>query len=1220
MILNTNNLIAPNAYGFITKVDDGWALSNDKKEPLNLTFPNTDAMSVLGRSEYRILGLDDGTSRVIRFSDLHRHSDNSLQDGMTKVPDMVAHTEYSGALTDHGNMYGFLEYYKGMNAAGKKPIIGFEGYMETTPGALDRRHVILLAKNNQGYKNLLKLTSESFDHFKMKPHVTWDMLEQYHEGVICLSACLAGAIPTALSKGDTALAKILIERFIGIFGKEDFYIEIQRHHIDEEDIIRPKLVQLAEEYGLKIVATTDAHYPKPEDREAHDVLLCLQTGKTINDENRLRYNGDGYFLHTSEQMEKLFSDFPQALDNTLEIADKCHVEIKLGDVNLPKYDIPAPFKNSEEYMVHIATEGFHKRFDGTPMEHSEEYKERFDYEIKMIKQMEFPGYFIIVWDFINWAKTHNIYVGPGRGSAAGSMVAYCMGITDLDPIKYNLLFERFLNPERVSYPDIDTDIEHVRRPEVIQYMIQKYGALNVCRIVTFGTFAAKQSIKDVARVLEHPASYGAMLSSYIPEGVGVTIDSAMKDSPDLKNAYENDEDAKRVIDIAKRIEGGKRHASQHACGLCVAPTAVSDYLPTSMEIDEETGEKALTSQVIMTEVEELSLIKMDLLGLKNMSVIHEVIDKAIAHYGEENLLRQIGSTKNHFTYQDIPLNDRATYKMLRDGVTGGVFQMESPGMTKVITQMMSDLDTLDDSQLEECFDRLIAAVALYRPGPMDYIPNYIDGMQNPSHIHYLVPQLEGLLSNTYGVIVFQEQVMQIVQKLAGYSLGRADVVRKAMGKKKKKIMEQEQLVFLHGNKAAFEAGKDAKYAPGCIENGIPEKTAKDIWGQMEKFASYAFNKSHAACYAYLAYITAYMSCHWPAEFYAAMMNAFIEVSNKFKEYLAQADSRGISLQIPDIQRSECHFLGEGDHILFGLQGISGLKSMATKIVDERDKHGPFLGIQDMYERMGNREEPLNKKCIEGLVYSGALNCFSENKAALLAQYSLVEADYKSNASNRAMNQITLFSEEDTKIPLPDTPPLSENYQMDKELEALGMYVSKHPTDLYKEDIAKYLDITPLEKLVTFTVPLKYIKTVGLVKNIKRFYTKAGKEMASFTVETKYASMNCVIFPDFVQDNKPLLIENTVYCIEGGLIKDNRSDALQISVKTLVTPDFILKGPSEAIRVPVRNRYEQDQIVWYVDTHPGNVPVILVAAGRDFPLKKRVAQGQDTMNFFRQFQN
>lgn len=1530
MKLQTQSLIPPGAYGFAVRAPGGWAIYDKDHAPLDLTIPNSGELDVLGRDEYRLLGMEDGMSRVIRFSDLHRHSDNSLQDGMSTVKEIVEATEYSGALTDHGNMYGFVEYYKSMKAAGKKPIIGFEGYMESHDGALDARHIILLAKNEAGYRNIVRLTSEAFDHFHYKPQITWQMLEQYHEGVICLSACLAGAIPTALLKEGQAAAAELVERFIGIFGKEDFYIELQNHGIPDEDLARPQLIQLATRYGLKTAATTDSHYPKPDDREVHDVLLCLQTGKTISDEARMRYEGDGYYLHTSEDMEARFRDFPEALDTTLEIAEKCDVTLSLGEVHLPQYDIPAPFASMDEYMTHIAEKGYQERFGGTPLEHDPEYRTRFDYEINMIRQMGFPGYFIIVWDFINWAKEHNIYVGPGRGSAAGSLVAYCMGITNLDPIKYKLLFERFLNPERVSMPDIDTDIEYAGRPEVIQYMIKKYGANNVCRIITFGTFAARQGIKDVARVLDQPAAYGALLASKVPTGPGLTIKDAFESSVDFKETYELDPMAKRIVNIAMRLEGRKRHSSQHACfsedtlittseglkkivdirpgdhvlthmgrfkqvsgimtthtstvyevnvlntstltvtgnhplyvrtkrlgrstglgepgwksvasldpmvdyvgipvnedddiprihrlptatgafwwlvgrwmaagslsgdslqftperdmdhlqevsdhldrcripytvekkaegyllttepnadlagylrsfggtgpldgrlpreilrlpvklckelidgifsadrlggcrplsraealslarlvnkayhqpvsliqqpggcyefgvpssdwvyedgmiwaavnkvepraeerdmynltvlddssyvangvaahncGLCVSPSAVTDFLPTSMELDEESGEKSLTSQVIMTEVEELGLIKMDLLGLRNMGVIHEVEDAVVRNYGLDAALRQIGSDGPAFSYQNIPLTDRDTYRFLRDGLTGGVFQMESAGITKVIVQLLENVDTLPDERMGECFERLIAAVALYRPGPMDNIPQYVEGIRNPSTTHYLAQEEEDILKTTYGVIVYQEQVMQLVQKLAGYSLGRADVVRKGMAKKKQKILDAEQKVFIHGNREEFESGKDEKYAPGCVANGIKEEVATAIWNQMAEFGRYAFNRSHAACYAYIAYITAYMSCHWPSEFYAAMLNAFLGNADKTKNYLAQTERRGIQLLIPDIQKSQCRFSATRDGILFGLQGIKGIKATAAHIVEEREKNGPFRDLQDLYERLKEDGFDLDKTGSEGLVFSGALNGFSDNKAALLAQYELIRKDYKSNGASRAMGQYTLFSPEEMKIAMPDTHPFSSSYEMEKEQEVLGMFVSMHPTDLYADKLPIHPEITPMDRLVQLVPPIRTVRTLALVRGVRVFFNKQARQMASFTAESKYASIPCVVFPDAMEQVEPLLKDNTILVIEGSLARDYRNEEPQISVRALSDPDFALKDPVAPYLVDIRNLAEQTAVLHFIQSHPGEAPVVLLACGREFHIHSRVMVSPETEAFFAQF--
>lgn len=1208
MRIKTKGQIPEGKYGWLTRTDTGWdALYDDK---VIAKVRKSREMSVLGRDKYRLLGLPDGDARVIRFADLHRHSDCSLKDSIIKIKDLVEHTEYAGALTDHGNMYGFLEYYEGMKKAGKKPILGFEGYMEDLNGNLTRNHVILLAKNNQGYKNLLKLSSESFDHFRSVPYVTWDMLEKYHEGIICASACLRGVIPDALLREAYDEAEKAVEKFISCFGPDDFYIELQKHGIAAEDIVRPRLISLAQKYGLKVIATTDSHYVAPDDREAHDVVLCIRTGSLLADPNRLKYDGSGYYLHTSEDMEERFKDYPEALDNTLELAEKCNVSIKLNDVNLPDYKIPEQFKSPHDYLLHIAKEGYETRFAGTPCYDDPVYRERFRYEAEMIEKMGFSAYFIIVWDFIHYARSHDILVGPGRGSAAGSMIAYCMGITDLDPIKFNLLFERFLNPERVSMPDIDTDIAHNRRPEVIQYLINKYGTAHVCRIVTFGTFAAKQSILDVTRVLGLPVSVGTKLAGMVPKGPKMTLAMALANSLELSSTYQNDSTAKRIIDLAMKIEGGRRHASQHACGVCIAPGVVSDYLPTSMEVDDDTGEKALTAQVTMTEVEKLSLIKMDLLGLKNLSVIDECLQSAEKNCGRNVVLRQISSANERIRFQDIPLNDRATYEMLRRGDTGGVFQFEGQEMTRVLQQMLSGIDQLSDAELGTvAFEQMIAAVALYRPGPMEYIPDYIKASKDPSLIVYDCPEEKDILAPTYGVIVYQEQVMQLVQKLAGYSLGRADTVRKAMGKKKHEIMEAEKQVFLYGNKEAFESGKDSKYALGCMANGISEEVARHIWDKMERFASYAFNRSHAACYAYIGYITAYLSCHWPKEFYAGMLNAFIENSDKCKAYLGQAHDREIELQLPDIQTSQCGFSANKDGILFGLQGISGVKALAVPIVQSREEKGPFTDLEDLYNRIGSMDGKINKTSINGLVFSGALRSFSDNKAALLEQYTMISKPSKSERQ-KLDGQCSLFSGEQMKAPLPDTEPFSKEYELEKEASVLGMFVSEHPAELYERN-ARYLkSYTAIRDIHAPTARSATIHTMGLATGVEVFLTKKGEQMGTFTLGTKYHSISCIIFPDAYRDCKKNLEENKVFWVTGQVSVDRKDDSkLQLFVSEMKPIDEVLDSEPRIV-VEVSNRAEQNAILDYVKEHPGDHRVVLKAYGLYFPIHSKVSANQE----------
>lgn len=1158
----------------------------------------------LGLDKYRVIVQEDGRSAmVIRFADLHRHSDYSLMDGMTTVPEMVKHTEYAGALTDHGNMYGFLEHYKAMKKAGKKPILGFEAYQESLTGDLDGAHLILLAKNFRGYQNLLKLTSEAFDHFYRKPHVTWAMLEKYHEGVIATSACLGGIIPHALEEGQDDTAEYALKQLLKIFG-EDFYLEIQRHGIRGESLVNQKLIALGAKYGIPVIATTDAHYPTKEDKAAHEIELCAQTKKTMA-EPHFAFEGTGYHLHTSEEMEELFSDIPEVLDNTLKLADKCDVELKLGDVNLPYYEIPAGFSTPMDYFRHLCEEGFQNRFAGKPQLTDPVYKERFDYEMAMIEQMGFASYFIIVWDFINFARKNNIYVGPGRGSAAGSLLAYCIGITDMDPIRFNLLFERFLNPERVSWPDIDTDIEHSGRTKVIDYITKKYGAESVCRIVTFGTMAAKMVLKDVARVLGYPTGWANSLAKLVPDDPKMTLVKALDKNPELAARAKNDPDVARVMEVAIKLEGNKRHASQHACGLVISPGKITDYLPTSLEKDKETGERSLTAQVTMTEVEDLSLIKMDLLGLKNLTAIHEVIDTV-------KRTRSIDTT-----YEDLPLDDRETYKMLSKGITGGVFQLEGGGMTNnVIIPMFDDIDSLPESRLHECFERLIAAVALYRPGPMDYIPNYLEGMRDTTSIHYLVPELEAILRPTYGVIVYQEQVMQIVQKLAGYSLGRADVVRKGMAKKKRNILDAEKLVFIHGNKEAYESGKDKNYAPGCVANGIPEAIAEEIWAQMDKFASYAFNRSHAACYAWLASITAYMSCHWTAEFYCAMMNAFEDVGDKVKGYMALAVRRGIKILPPDINKSSDRCMVEDGCIRLGFHNLAYLDKFSHLIAKEKTDKGQFEDFQDFYERMTDLGKKPSKNVLESLIFSGAMSSFGLNHHQLVEMIPMLEKDYKQSIPVRQLGQITLFSPEEMKVKPPEAAEYSDQFLMEKEKEAIGFYLTRHPVDEFFAS-GKGEGCMPITELIA-EEPDRYssmqVCTVGLIRGLRTVYTKAkNEEMFLFAAEDRFNEIGCVLFPRNVAANKHRLMNGSLVKIVGEYVVDEQRGP-QIIVQSVLDANGTSSTELPTVTVTIRNKGEQDELMKFARENPGTVVVQIMAAGKLYRTARCIKLTPAAMDF------
>lgn len=761
---------------------------------------------------------------------------------------------------------------------------------------------------------------------------------------------------------------------------------------------------------------------------------------------------------------------------------------------------------------------------------------------------------------------------------------------------------------------IDTDIEYSRRPEVIQYITKKYGAGNVCRIVTFGTMAAKMVLKDVGRVLGETPGYTAKLANAIPTAPGMTIAKALEMSPEFKSLYDTDSKAKEIIDIGKRLEGNKRHSSQHACGLVISPSAVSDFLPTSMEIDKETKEKGLTSQVTMSEVEELSLIKMDLLGLKTMGVIHEVVDTVQRNYGKEAVLKQIGSARDEFHYQDIPLNDRKVYQMLAKGDTGAVFQLESGGMTKLITQMFADIDTLPDDRLDECFERLIAAVALYRPGPMDYIPNYLDGMKDVHNIKYLTPELEDILRPTYGVIVYQEQVMQIVQKLAGYTLGRADVVRKAMGKKKHKIMDAEKVVFIHGNKAAFEAGEDQNYAPGCVANGIPEDVATEIWSQMESFASYAFNRSHAACYAFLSCITAYMRCYWPAEFYAAMCNAFIANSDSLRSYLSQASHLGLKLLSPDVNKSDELFVSENGAIRFGLGGISGIKGQAGEIVGEREENGEYKSVANLFNRMAERESMLTKTVIEGLVYSGALSSFSQNKNSLLQVFPILQKSYKATATDRALGQISMFGnqEEEEEIYLPDAPAMDNNTELRKEQEVLGVFLSGHPAQEIVPILSSNKDGKTLEELSSMGEK-KYVRTGGMIQNIRVFYTKKGEKMAVFELQSQFSTLSCVVFPSNMIGCEDQLIDQSLVIVDGSYAKDRSGEGMQFLVNS-IEPKQAYQEMTNPFVVTIHSKAEQQVVVDYIKKYPGPHRVVLRGNGKEVELKSGVNMTLATLNY------
>ena len=922
----------------------------------------------------------------MNFTHLHVHTEYSLLDGSNKINEYVSRVKELGmksaAITDHGVMFGCIDFYKAAKAAGIKPILGCEVYV--APGSrFDKEkgkeedryyHLVLLAETQEGYQNLIKIVSYGFvDGFYYKPRVDMELLEQYHEGIIALSACLAGEVARNLARGFYEEGKEAALRYEKIFGKGNFFLELQDHGIPEQRQVNHELIRMSRETGIELVATNDVHYTYSSDAEAHDILLCVQTGKSLKDENRMRYEGGQYYVKSEEEMRRLFPYAPEAIENTGKIAERCNVEIEFGVTKLPKFDVPDGY-TAWEYLNKLCFEGLDKRYT----DNKEELKKRLNYELGVIKDMGYVDYFLIVWDFIRYAREHGIMVGPGRGSAAGSLVSYTLGITKLDPIKYDLLFERFLNPERVSMPDIDVDFCFERRQEVIDYVVEKYGKDQVVQIVTFGTMAARGVIKDVGRVMDVPYVQCDTIAKMIPQELNITIDKAMKANPELKKIYETDETVRKLIDMSRRLEGLPRHTSMHAAGVVISQKPVMEYVPLSRGSD-----GSLVTQFTMTTLEELGLLKMDFLGLRTLTVIQNA----------EKLVRRDKGIE--LDMDKIDYEDKKVYGMLGAGKTEGVVQLESTGMKNFMKE-------LKPGNLED----IIAGLSLYRPGPMDFIPQYIKGKNNPDEIHYDCPELEPILKATYGCIVYQEQVMQIVRSLGGYTLGRSDLVRRAMSKKKASVMEKERQNFVYGNE---EEG-----VPGCIHRGISEKTANKIYDDMIDFAKYAFNKSHAAAYAVVSYQTAFLKYYYPVEYMAALMTSVIHNPSKVAEYILSSRKMQIEILPPDINFGESEFSADHGAIRYGLSAIKSLGApMIRAIVEERNENGKYQSLRDFIERMSGRE--LNKRAIENLIKAGALDQVSGNRRQKLMVYAeIVDAvnQEKKNAMTGQMSLFDLISDEE----------------------------------------------------------------------------------------------------------------------------------------------------------------------------------------------------------------
>ena len=1048
----------------------------------------------------------------MNFTHLHVHTEYSLLDGSNKIKEYVARVKKLGmdsaAITDHGVMYGVIDFYKEAKAQGIKPILGCEVYV--APGSrFDKEagnnedryyHLVLLAENNEGYQNLMKIVSIGFiDGFYYKPRVDIETLETYHEGIIALSACLAGEIPRYIMRGMYEEACKSALRYQNIFGKNNFFLELQDHGMPEQKQVNQSLLRMSREMGIELVATNDVHYTYAEDVKPHDILLCLQTGKRLSDEDRMRYEGGQYFVKSPEEMATLFPYAPEALENTYKIAQRCNVEIEFGVTKLPKYDVPEGY-TSWEYLNKLCWDGFAERYPND----TGKLKDQLTYELSIIQKMGYVDYFLIVWDFIKYSRDHGIAVGPGRGSAAGSLVSYTLGITNIDPAKYQLLFERFLNPERVSMPDIDVDFCFERRQEVIDYVVRKYGKDRVAQIVTFGTLAARGVLRDVGRVMDMPYAFVDSIAKMVPQELNITLDRALKTNPEFKTLYDTNEQVKELVDMSMRLEGLPRHTSMHAAGVVISQKAVDEYVPLSRAQD-----GSLTTQFTMTTLEELGLLKMDFLGLRTLTVIQNAVRMAEQGHGCK------------IDVDHIDYNDKAVLDSLGTGKTDGVFQLESTGMKNFMKE-------LKPQSLED----IIAGISLYRPGPMDFIPQYIRGKNHPETITYDCPQLESILEPTYGCIVYQEQVMQIVQKLAGYTLGRADLVRRAMSKKKAAVMQQERQNFVYGN--------EAEGVPGCISRGIQENVANKIYDDMIDFAKYAFNKSHAAAYAVVAYQTAWLKYYYPVEFMAALMTSVIDNSTKVSEYILTCRQMSIGILAPDVNESESAFSVSGGAIRYGLNAIKSIgRPVIESIIAERKAGGPYVDLSDFIHRLPGKD--VNKRVVENLIKSGAFDSFPANRRQMMLIYGQIMDEAAQKKKTELAGQMSLFdfaAEEDKeafKVKIPVVAEYSKGDLLAFEKEVLGFYISGHPLEEYEEQWKRGIshvttDFLPPEEGELPKVHDGERATVGGMITTKTMKaTKTNKMMAFITIEDLVGTVEVIVFPrDYEKIGKMLNVDDKVF--------------------------------------------------------------------------------------------
>lgn len=1134
------------------------------------------------------------------FVHLHVHTEYSLLDGAGRVEKLVARAKELGmesiAVTDHGVMYGVMEFYKQAKKYGIKPLIGCEVYVAARTMCdrdpkLDgsQYHLVLLAKNEEGYNNLIKLVSLGFtEGFYYKPRVDMEVLRKYSKGLIALSACLAGAIPGHIIDGNYEAAKRAALSYNEIFGQGNFYLELQDHGIKEQSLVNQEVVRMSRETGIPLIATNDVHYVDKEDAAAQDILLCIQTGKTILEEDRLKFQGQEFYLKSSEEMYELFKYVPDALENTAKIAEMCSLEFNFGQVHLPAFDVPEGY-TSDTYIRKLCYDGLAKRY----AELTDELKERAEYELSVITRMGYSDYYLIVWDYVKFARDNGIMVGPGRGSGAGSLVAYCLGITNIDPIKYNLIFERFLNPERISMPDFDVDFCYERRQEVIDYVVSKYGKDRVAQIITFGTMAARAAIRDVGRALNIPYAQVDMIAKKIPFEIGMTIEKALGSNPELKGLYSEDEMARQLIDMSKAVEGMPRHSSTHAAGVVISRKAVTEYVPLQM------NEDVITTQFTMGTLEELGLLKMDFLGLRTLTVIRDTLE----------LIKAKGMEAPDMDSMDY--DDPNVYKMISQGETYGIFQLESGGMTQCFKELKPN-----------CLEDIIAGISLYRPGAMDQIPKYIRNKHNPDKIRYMHPALEHILDVTYGCIVYQEQVMQIVRDLGGYSMGRSDLVRRAMGKKKADVMAKERENFING--IVDEAGN--LVVKGCVRNGIPADTAADIFDEVAKFAGYGFNKSHAAAYAIIAYQTAWLKYYYPVEFSAALITSVMGNSKKVAEYIQHCKSKGIEVLPPDVNESSVSFTVKENKIRFGLAAVKNVGINAVlSIIKARQEKGRFDGLYDFLQKMDY--SIINKRTVESLIKCGAFDSFGVYRSRMLAVYEKLMESIQGQKKNNVEGQISLFDTIDDSENIigniyPDINEYPKKNMLSMEKEMLGLYISGHPLEEYKSELQASVTITTAELTPeneeeaqdierNSELDGKRVIMGGIIVSVKQKTTKTNNMMAFVELEDLYGTLEIIVFPKIYDRFKSLLVQDTIVLVEGR-ISQKEEEAAKI-ICDAVRPLKKYAGRKLYIRI---NTGQQPDIIEQLKKvlieYKGAQPVILVDEANKDNGKSRVMKADSSI--------